>query len=119
MYGEQSSTSASDGGDVDRAVRAVVHGVDPGERAGLVGESGDLGDRRHRADGVRSPRERDDASSIPEQRPQLVEVEPAFVVDVREAHRQALVAGQLEPRRDVAVVIEARADDLVSGNPLA
>ena len=26
------------GGDVDRAVRRVVHGVDPGERAGLVRE---------------------------------------------------------------------------------
>ena len=70
---------------VDRAVRRVVDGVAPGERAGLVGDRGDLVDRRHRADGVRGPRERDDARALGEQRAQVVEVEPALGVEVAEA----------------------------------
>ena len=41
LYGEQSSTSAPSGRDVDRAVRRVVDGVDPGERPRLVRERGD------------------------------------------------------------------------------
>ena len=48
-----------------------------------------------------------------------VEIEPALVVDVGEAHGQVAVVRDLEPGGDVAVVIEPRADDLVAGLPLA
>ena len=105
------------GGDVDRPVRPVVHRVDPGERAGLVRERCDLGHRRHGADRVRRPGERDHARAVVQQRAELVEIEPALVVDVREPHGQALVVRELEPRSDVAVVVEPRADDLVAGDP--
>ncbi len=104
---------------VDRPVRAVVHGVDPRERAGFVRERRDLGDGRDRADRVRGPRERDDARAVGKQRRQVLEVEPALVVDLREADGQAAVARELEPRRHVAVVVEPRADDLVAHLPLA
>src|SRR5207247_5339818 len=52
------------GSDVDRPVRRVVNGVDPGERAGLVRERGDLHDRWDGADGVRRPRKRDHPRSL-------------------------------------------------------
>ena len=45
--------------------------------------------------------------------------EPALVVDLGEPHDQALVVRELEPRRDVAVVVELRADHLVARDPLA
>ena len=104
---------------VDRAVRPVVHGVDPRERAGVVRELRDLGDGRHRADRVRRPRERDDPRALVQQRASCAEVEPALVVDIGEAHGQVAVVRELEPRRDVAVVVEPRADDLVARLPLA
>ena len=49
---------------VDRPVRRVVHGVAPGERAGLVRDRDDLLDGRDRAERVRGPRERDDARAL-------------------------------------------------------
>ena len=85
-------------GDVDRAVRRVMHGVHPCERAGLVRERRDLRDGCHRADAVRGPRERDDARSLREQRAQVVEIEPAFGVELAEPDDEALVVRELEPR---------------------
>ena len=49
----------------------------------------------------------------------MVEVEAALVVDAREVHHEAAVVRELEPRRDVAVVVELRADDLVAFAPVA
>ena len=46
-----------------------------------------------------------------------LEVEAALVVDLAQAHDEPLVVRELEPRREVAVVVELRADDLVSGAP--
>ena len=43
------------------------------------------------------------------------EVDVALVGDVGEADLEAEVVGQLQPRRDVAVVVEAGDDDLVAG----
>ncbi len=77
------------GGDVDRAVRCVMDGVDPGERARVVRESGDPGDVAHGADGVRSPWEGDDAGLLGELPLQVVEVERAVLVDVDEADGRA------------------------------
>ena len=50
--------------DVDRPVRAEVHGVGPGERACTVRELDDAPRIGERADGVRRERERDDACAI-------------------------------------------------------
>ena len=72
---------------VDRPVRAVVNCIDPRERAGVVRDRGDLGDRRHRADRVRGERIRDDPRALVHERAQMVEVEPALVVDACEVHR--------------------------------
>ncbi len=109
----------ADRGHVDRAVRAVVDRVDPGERSRLVRERCDLGHRRDGADRVRGPGERDHPRALGQQRREVVDVEPALVVDVGEPDREAAVACELEPRRDVAVVVEPRADDLVAFPPLA
>ena len=101
--------------DVDRAVRAVVHGVGPRERACLVREVGDPADVGERPDRVRGDRERDDARPVGELRGEVVEVERRVFVDVDEADGQVEVVGELEPGRDVRVVVELRAEDLVAG----
>ena len=44
----------------------------------------------------------------------MVEVEAALVVDLAEANDEVLVVRELEPRRDVAVVVELRDEDLVT-----
>ena len=101
-------------GDVDRAVRAVVDGVRPGERAGAVRE---LDDPRHvgsRADRVRRDREGDDARPLGELRLEVVEVEREVVVHAREADDDADVLREREPRGDVGVVVEPGAEDLVT-----
>jgi hypothetical protein len=72
-----------------------------------------------RADGVRCPWESDHAGPVGKLRLKVVEIEARVVADCRHAHLQLEVAGQLEPRRDVAVVVELRDDDLVAGLQLA
>jgi hypothetical protein len=106
-------------GDVDRPVRRVVDRVDPRERAGLVRELGDPSDLRDRPDGVRRPGKRDNARTVGQFPLEVVEVEPALLVEVDHPHDELLVACELEPRRDVAIVIESRHDDLVAGAKLA
>ena len=50
---------------------------------------------------------------------EVVEVERAVaLVDLDHAHDEVEVARQLEPGRDVAVVVELRHDDLVAGAQL-
>ena len=105
--------------DVDRPVRSVVHGVDPGECARVVRKLCDHRDGRHRSDTVGGPRKGDDARPVGEQGTQMAEVEAALVVHLAEAHDQVPVVRELEPRRDVAVMVEPRADDLVACPPLA
>ena len=95
-------------GDVDRPVRAVVDGVDPGERAGLVGQLDDAADVRRRADGVRGRRERHDARPVGQLAREVVVVEREVVGHVDELDVDPDVALDLEPGRDVGVVIEAR-----------
>jgi hypothetical protein len=107
------------GADVDRPVRRPVHRVDPRERAGLVRELGDRGHVVDRPDRVRRPWEGDHPRPLGELCREIVEVERAVVADVDEAHDEALVARELEPRRDVPVVVEARHDDLVALAELA
>ena len=72
-----------------------------------------------RADRVRGEREGDDARSVGELPLEVVEVEAAVLVDVDEPHDEALVVRELEPRRDVGVVVEARDEDLVARLELA
>ena len=103
------------GGDVDRAVRAVVDGVGPGERADAVGELDDPPDVGRGADGVGGDREGDDARAVAELRGEAVVVEREVVVHVDLADDDAEVVLQREPRRDVAVVVELRHEHLVAG----
>ncbi len=103
------------GRDVDRPVRRVVDGVDPGERARLVRERGDPGHVADRPDGVRGPGERDDAGLVRELPLQVVEVERAVLADVHEADGEAAVLRHRQPGRDVGVVVEPRHEDLVAG----
>ena len=105
--------------DVDRPVRAVVDGVDPRERAGLVCDRGDLGDGCDRAHGVRGPWIGDDARALVHRARALVELEAAVVVHARKLHHEAAIVRELEPGRDVAVVVELGADDLVAFAPVA
>ena len=119
LYGEQIEHVGADGRHVDRAVRRVVHGVDPGERAGLVRELDDARGVDERADGVRGPREGDDARPRRELPCEVVVVERAVLLDLREADDDAEVALELEPGSDVRVVVEPRDDDLVALAELA
>ena len=77
--------------DVDRAVRAVVDGVGPGERAGVVCEFGDAADVGAGADGVGGNRERDDARAVREFPLEILEIERRVVLDLDEADDEALV----------------------------
>ena len=104
---------------VDRPVRAVVHGVDPRERAGLVRELDDPADVGRGADRVRGGREGDDLRPRRALGGQVVEIEREVVVDVDEADDDADVLGEREPRRDVPVVVEPRDEHLVAGLELA
>ncbi len=100
--------------DVDRAVRAEVHGVRPRERTGAVRELRDPRHVRARADGVRGDREGDDARPVGQLPLEVVQVERRVVADVREPDDEVAVARELEPRRHVAVVVEPCDDDLVA-----
>ena len=98
-------------------MRRGVDGVRPRESAGAVRELDDPANVGERADCVRRDREGDDARAGRELSLEVGEIDVAVVRDVGEAHDEAEVMRQLEPRRDVAVVIEARDDDLVAGLP--
>ena len=110
---------AAPGGDVDRTVRAVVDGVDPGERAHRVRELDDTADVRRGADRVRGGREGDDARLLGQLPLEVVVVEREVVRHVDEADDDPEVALELEPRRDVRVVVESRHEHLVAGRELA
>ena len=103
-------------GDVDRPVRREVHGVRPRERARLVRELDDpprvrrSSRRRSRRAGRRrrgcarsaSARGRRGRASCR----RAISTKPTLQVEV---------VRELEPRRDVAVVVEPRDEDLVAG----
>ena len=70
-------------GHVDQAVRAVVNGVDVGERSGGVSEADDFFDRIDRADGVGSVSDGDQLRLRVDFRGEVGHVERAvFVVDL-------------------------------------
>ena len=68
-----------------------------------------------RADGVRREREGDHARPVGELPLEIVEVHGRVVVQLDEADLQVEVVRELEPRRDVPVVVEPRDEDLVAG----
>ncbi len=101
---------------VDGPVGRVVDGVDPGEGARLVGELGDPAHVRDRADRIRGPGECDDFRPFRDLRLEVRVVERAVLfAQVGEAHDEVEIAGELEPGRDVGVVVEPGDDDLVAG----
>ena len=67
-------------GDIDQAVRAVVHGIDVGERSGGVGEADDLFDGIDGADRVRGVADRDQFGFGAELRREVFDVERAVVL---------------------------------------
>ena len=101
-------------GRVDRPVRPVVDGVGPRQRAGAVRELDDARHVRRRADRVRRDRERDHLRPLRQLGFEIVEVEREIVVHAGEADDDAEILGEREPGRDVRVVVEPRADDLVA-----
>jgi hypothetical protein len=103
-------------GDVDRPVRPVVDGVRPGERPGRARQLDHTRCVGRRPEGVRGEREGDDASSLGQLSLEVVEVEGRVRVDLDVADLNAEVVGELQPRGDVAVVVEARDEDLVAGS---
>ncbi len=94
--------------DVRPFVGRRVDGVHPGEGARLVGELADAMGVDGRAERIRSEREGDDSGSVREQRLEVGEVV------VGETHDDPDVVLKLQPGRDVGVVVEPRADDLVA-----
>ena len=102
------------GGDVDRAVRCVVDGVRPGERARLVRERDDPRHVRRRPDRVRGDRKRDHARPLADEPGEVVVVEREVVGHAGGAHDDPEVVRELEPGSDVPVVVELRHDHLVA-----
>ena len=101
-------------GDVDGTVRPVVNGVGPGERAGAVGELDDACHVWRRPDRVRGDRKRDHLRALGELRFEVAQVEREVLVHAGEADDDPEVLRELQPRRDVRIVIEPGADDLVA-----
>ena len=99
---------------VDRAVRAVVDGVRPRERADSVREVDDPRHIRRRADRIGGDREGDHARPAGELRLEVVDVQREVVVHARKTNDDAEVLREREPRRDVGIMVEPGADDLVS-----
>ena len=115
LYGEQISTSAPSAGDVDAAVRRVVHAVHPGQRAdgvrdvgegaavGIVPTPFEASVKAHTF--VRGPTACSSAEGRPAGRRRA---------RPRRA-RRGRVLGAEQPRADVRVVVERGHDDLVAG----
>jgi hypothetical protein len=109
----------SERGDVDRPVRGVMNGVGPRERTGVVCEPRDRLRVGQCAERVRRERERHDLHPVVELGGEVVEVERRVVANRGDADVQPAVVRQLEPRRDVGVVVELGDDDGVAGVPRA
>ena len=71
-------------------------------------------DVRRRSDRVRGDGERDDARALGEQAREVVVVELELVGESGDPDDDAEVVRELEPGRDVGVVVERGDDDLVS-----
>ena len=104
---------------VDLSVRAVMDGVGPRECARCVRQLRDALRVGQGSNRVRGEREGDDPGPVGELPLEVVHVEPAVLVDVDEADDEIAVVRQLEPGRDVAVVVEPRDEDLVTGAEFA
>ena len=107
------------GCDVGGHVRRGVDGVGPRESPCAVRQ---LDDPPHVCEGshrVGRDREGDDAGTVGELPFEVGEIDVAVVGDVGEADDEAEVVCQLQPGCDVAVVVEARDDDLVARLPPA
>ena len=74
----------------------------------------DTPDVRRRSHRVRGDRKRDDTGSLGELRREIVVVELEVLGKAGDVHDEAEVVGELEPRRDVRVVVECGDDDLVA-----
>ena len=93
---------------------AVVNGVSPGQRACRMRQLHDARDVGESAHGIRGDGERDNSRAVGELAFQILQVERRVLVDLREPHHQPEVVGELEPRSDVAVVVELCDQDLVA-----
>ena len=106
----------SDRRDVDRPVRSLMDGIDPRQRTGLVGQRADPSDVVDRSNGVRRPGKRDHTRAPAELALQVGQVERAVLrIEVDEPDPDVAIDGELEPGRDVGVVVHPRDDDFVFG----
>jgi hypothetical protein len=101
---------------VDRNLRDRLRTVDHDDRARRVRAAHDLGDRVDRAEHVRDVHDADDLHvAAREQRVELVEQQPAVVVDAHVVERRpGGLAGEL-PRHDPRVVLHLGHDHAVAG----
>ena len=104
---------------VGRHVGGVLDGVDPAQRAGFVRELRHAGDVDDRPDRIRRRDARDDAHPLVEAVREVVVVEPQILGHVHPFDFEAAVGGELDPRRDAAVVVEAGDEDPVALVPVA
>ena len=100
---------------VDRQVRHGLGAVHDGRDAARARGGDELGDRQHRAEGVRDVRQRDEARARAEQPQVRLEVDDAAAVDRHDADPRAGLRREQLPGHDVRVVLELRDDDLVAG----
>ncbi len=115
LVGRAGERVAAERGDVDLAVRRGVDRVDVDAGAGGVGGGDDAGQVGDRADGVGGVGHGDPARAVGEHRLDRArgQLERAGL-RVGEADGGAVALGVDDPRADVGVVVEARADDLVA-----
>ncbi len=102
-------------GDVDRHLRRRLGAVGEDQRAGLVGQARDLGQRVLGAEHVGDVGDRDQLRPALEQRREGLHVEQPVVVDRRPVDLRPDPLGELLPGDDVGVVLHLGQEDAVAG----
>ena len=101
--------------DVDRHVRHALRRVDQDQRAGVVRQAGDLGDRVDGAEGVADVADGDQLRSPRQSGAQVVEIEPAVIGDADVLEARPGLGRQLLPGDQVGVVLHLGRQDQVAG----
>src|SRR5262249_36168828 len=100
--------------DVDQCVWCIVNRVDIAQRAGVVSEASDLCDIVDSAERIRRGADRDEAGARRDRAFHLGKVElTSRGIKRHDANRDATLALDRTPWRDVALMIEVGDDDLV------
>ena len=118
LVGRRGDDVGADPWQVDGMVLRVMYAVDGDQRPDRLCPCGQIGGRRHGAEGVGGEREGDELRAIGQLRVERIEIQRAVVgPDVHPTDGGARITRGEQPRPDVRVVVQPCHDDLVSRPP--